>query len=220
MKQALGMILGFGLLMVAACAQREAPVQAAMLPECADGAPSLDGCRVVLDEGEFLVVRGGDSGLTVDLWTPDGVHSEVIQEAVVDAQRGLRLQELDNLKPSEVVVPLSEGNANIVQSIWRRVPDQQRFVRLGEVSAIELVGDGDGLVAAPARSSASTYEVAFLKLGEAALEPVATVEVRYGEAGGQPVCTLREAPGAAALGLDTAAAQTKFCSDEKVLGLN
>jgi len=107
-----------------------------------------------------------------------------------------------------------------LRAIWRRVPDQPRFTRLGEVSAIELISGADGLLAAPSRSSASTYEVAFLKLGEAVLEPVARVELRYSEEGAAPSCTLAEAPGAAALGLDEAAAQTKFCSDERVLGAN
>lgn len=215
-------IAGLAIAGAAACSRSEAPARAAAaaLPVCADAPPDEGGCRIVLDEGEFLVARAVDGGVSLDLWTADGVHADVIHESAAEAPRGPHLQDLDNLKPSEVLVPLALGNVNTVKSIWRRVADAPRFVRLGEVSAIELLVSQDGLLAAPSRSSASTYEVAFLKLGETALEPVATVELQYGEAGGQPVCTLREAPGAAALGLDTAAAQTKFCSDEKVLGLN
>lgn len=224
-------------LVLAACAPTQEPdarAIAAALPECSAEAISLAepmgeaACKLMLDGGEFLAVYFAapaspddpESGsMRADLWTEAGVTEGVITESGMSGYGAPSVSDFDDLVPGEILVPRAQGNVNTVHAIWRRAPDEPRFVRLGEVSSFQFIGGEDGLIAAPSRSSASTGEVLFFRLGETAIEPIATVETTYSEEG-QGTCRLLSAPGAAALGLDEAGAEARFCADGRIWGVD
>lgn len=129
------------------------------------------------------------------------------------------LQDLDGDGFPELLIPLETGNVNTNFAIWYSPPGANRFVRLGEVSAVNFGKAADGLIAASSRSSANSWSVEFLQLKDAALTPIATVDVT---AEGDPdhimgvKCEVSEAKGAKALKLERKAVKARFCADPAV----
>ena len=78
-----------------------------------------------------------------------------------------------------------------------------------------------GLIAVPARSSAAEWDVAFYRVDDAKLTPIATVSsaAEMSEDGKElkgTTCKLIEQPGIASMNLDAAAAEKSFCADPSV----
>lgn len=146
-----------------------------------------------------------------------GPSAQVILEQMSDTFSAPSLADIDGDGAQELLVPLETGNVNTEWSVW--TPAQGgKFVAAGQISGVETKLTKDGLIAVPARSSAASWSIAFLKMEGGKLTPVATAEVeaRPSSKAGAPLkttCKLTDDGGLSALGLKLDAATRKFCAE-------
>lgn len=162
--------------------------------------------------------RGGQ--VTVEVRGRNGATAQTLIETNVSGYFTPTVTDVDGDGAEDVLIVRDGGMANENQAFWRNV--NGHYVRLGEISGTEFKHTADGYLAVPANDGAATVDVAFYRVGNAALTPLATVEVHAeGDAQGHvthTTCTLSRAQGLASLHLTRDAARAKFCADPVAAG--
>lgn len=104
---------------------------------------------------------------------------------------------------------------NTEYGVW--IYDGTRYSRVGDVSGVEVERTADGLIAVPARSSASSWNVRYYRLDEGGLHHLVTAQVdgleQLPNGSVLSACGISEAPGLADLDLSERAAQERFCAE-------
>jgi len=161
------------------------------------------------------------SGMAIEArYTPaeDDATLQVIDERMGNTFNGPSLEDFDKDGKLDILLPLETGNVNTTWAVWRQV-DAGKFVRAGEPSGVSLEKTESGYIAAPARSSANAWSVAFYKLEADALQPIATAEIT---AQGEPdkitgtECLVTDDGGIVAAGLTPDTAKAQFCAEKVV----
>jgi hypothetical protein len=155
-----------------------------------------------------IVVRGKDGAALQTIQEPE-VMSYVPVAATV--------QDIDGDGREDIAVNVNQGNVNTTSAVWAFRENAGKFVRLGEIVAVNVSRTADGLLALSTRGSAATYGVQFVRVDAATLTPIASFDLTpiADDKGGiaRTECKLIEGPGLAALKLTPQAATEKFCAE-------
>jgi hypothetical protein len=161
---------------------------------------------------------------------PAGAEGGAVEVSVLDpdrrvAQRLLETDVSEYLMPSyedvdgdgraDILMPRVSGNVNTEWGVWINAGD--RYLRVGEISGVEVQRTADGYIAVPARSSCCSWNVRYYRLDETGLHHLVTAQVDGEEEspGGRvrSTCSISEAPGLSDLHLDAPSAREKFCAE-------
>jgi hypothetical protein len=158
---------------------------------------------------------GAEGGSTsIDVLGEDGAVVQTMLEPDVLEFIAPKVQDIDGDGRADILAGRESGNVNTIYGVWIFNGERGVYERVGDVNALELERTSDGLIAAVARSSAVSWSIAFSKLDEGGLHPMASVYVTAPEEeGGAPTCTLGEAPGLRDLNLTEQAARERFCAE-------
>lgn len=216
------------LLLAAACGERQAhPADAAALQPCAEANRTRGGdltpgqCRLE-SSGQTLRVTYADlaagtqaGAVSVDVLRDDGQVAQTLLESDVPEYLTPQLQDIDGDGRADILIPRVLGNVNFEWGVW--IYDGARYRRVGELSGVEVERTADGLIAVPARSSASSWNVRYYRLDESGLHHLATAQIdgleQLPNGSVRSTCSLPEAPGLADLNLSQRAAQERFCAE-------
>ncbi len=169
-------------------------------------------------EARYTPAEDESTQINVQVVAAGDATLQAIDERMGNTFNGPSLQDFDKDGKVDILLPLETGNVNTTWAVWRQA-DAGKFVRAGEPSGVSLEKTESGYIAAPARSSANAWSVAFYKLEGDALQPVATAEVT---AQGEPdkitgtECTVTDDAGIVAAGLTQEAAKAQFCAEKVV----
>jgi hypothetical protein len=203
------------------------------LPDCsevktedagADGWKHPD-CRVMLTDASKLALEARytkaedeTTKIALAVVQPGDATVQTIEETMGNTFARVELQDVDKDSKEDILVPLETGMVNITWALWRQSADN-KFVRVGEVTGVDLKNTDSGYLAVPARSSANEWDVAFYKMDGDAMNPIVTAAVT---ARGTPDkitgqdCELTDDGGLASTGLALEAAEAKFCAEPVV----
>lgn len=210
------------------------------LPDCAEVEPADSGnagwkmvdCRVQSSDGVGLAFEaryeqpagGGEGKVRVQVVAAGDATLQTIEEDILNTFNHPFLQDIDGDGRDELLIPLVTGNVNTSWAIWRAKGAETQFVRLEELSGIDIDRTEDGFITTSARSSASSWEIGYWRMDGDDLEPVVTVSVSAEgvDADGNVLnetCTVTDAGGLAETGLTQEQAQAKFCAEEPADGV-
>lgn len=202
--------------------EAQGPLAAAPAACKAEGHPlAHDACDLKVDEMTMRVRFGNPPGagtgrIEIDVLADDGTMLQTLTEDDLGEYDYPAARDFDGDGRTDVLITRQAGNANLDQGVWRQSVDGT-FVRVGEIDGVGTSKTADGLVAAPARSSAAEWSVAFYHVDETGMLPIATIAVAaQGDGAGKAKsisCTLTDAPGIASLNLTRAEAEKKFCAE-------
>lgn len=217
----------------------EAPPEAAQkrmpLPDCAGVSSEVDAegklvytdCRGMFEDQSGLAfearwtTEGDVTTETVQIVGPGDATLQTITETMDGAGGSPSSKDVDGDGRADLLVPRYQGMVNTTWAVWMQGADQS-FARAGELFGVDLQKTESGYIAAPSRSSADTWSVAFLTLEGGALVPQATVDVK---AEGTPdgavtgwTCSL-QAEAQLAEGLEAKVAEAKFCAEPIAAGI-
>ncbi|HEV7692684.1 MAG TPA: hypothetical protein VGO52_17735 [Hyphomonadaceae bacterium] len=203
------------------------------LPDCAevktedagaDGWKHPD-CRVMLTdtsklalEARYTKAEDETTKIALAVVQTGDATVQTIEETMGNTFARVELQDVDKDGKDDILVPLETGMVNITWALWRQSADN-KFVRVGEVTGVDLKNTDSGYLAVPARSSANEWDVAFFKMDGDAMNPIVTTTVT---ARGTPDkitgqdCELADDGGLAWTGLAQDAAEAKFCAEPVV----
>lgn len=186
-------------------------------------------CRMMLADNSGLAIEArytkaedDSTKVAVQVVAPGDATLQTIEETMGNTLGGVTTRDVDADGKADLLLPLETGNANTTWAIWRQ-EDEGKFRRAGEVSGVSIGRTADGYFAVPARSSANSWEVAFLRLDGGALLPVATAEVtahlndKDEPDPAQIECAVRYDSQTAGIGLSLDEARAKFCAEPEVV---
>jgi hypothetical protein len=217
--------LAFAILAIGLSACGPKVAQAPRAACAGDTAPAASSsCDLTLDGrtlrvGYGAMKEGVGGTVSIDVLGADGKPVQTLSETDVSEYSYPVVEDVDQDGKNDLLITRITGNVNAEQGVWRQQGDG-KFVRVGQVSGTERTRMPDGLIAVPARSAANNWVVAFYRMDEAALTPIASVDTKAelsdsGEVG-KTTCTLTDSPGIASLNLDAKAAEKKFCGEPAV----
>jgi hypothetical protein len=162
-------------------------------------------------------VEGQQMTVTVQVVAPGDATVQAITEKMDGTFSAPSLQDIDGDGRDELLVPLMTGNVNTNWAVWRSKGDSDQYVRVEELSGVDIGRTVDGFITVSARSSAASWNVEYWKFDGDDLEHIATAAVTA-EGDGQgnvtkSTCTVEDKGGLADEGLTPASAQSKFCSE-------
>jgi hypothetical protein len=217
----------------AAPAEGGAAAKRMPLPDCtevktedtgADGWKHPD-CRLVLTDASKLALEARytkaedeTTKIALQVVQPGDATVQTIDETMGNTFARVELQDIDKDAKEDILVPLETGMVNITWALWRQSADS-KFVRVGEVTGVDVKNTDSGYLAVPARGSANEWGISFYKLDGDAMNPIVTADVI---ARGEPDkitgqdCTLSDDGGLASTGLTLEAAEAKFCAEPVV----
>lgn len=206
------------------CAPRAAQMlDISDLPECPSMAPAAgpgnaNECRMMAGPQQLRMTFDEDNGgVRVDVVSEQGALAQTFTESDVAQFVMPTIQDIDGDGRADILVARATGNVNTQYGVWLYNGADNAYRRAGEVSGVEFSRTSDGYLAASARSSAASWEVAFYRIG-AALEPLVTVSVAATDTTNEgqvaaSECTIQAAPGLASLNMTEEAARAKFCAE-------
>jgi hypothetical protein len=177
--------------------------------------------------GQILRVRYSDpqgaagGNVSVDVLNERNAIVQTLLEENVSEYLAPSVQDIDGDGRADILIGRESGNVNTTFGVWIYSGERNGFQRVGEVSGYDLARTADGLIAVPARSGAALRNVAFYRLDETGLTPVATVQLSARELPSGDVswtCDLSDAPGIELIGLGSEAAEARFCAEPVVTG--
>lgn len=208
---------------LAACTPAPQRVELTDIPLCAESelTGALEQAECQLDvSGQTLHVifqplaAGAAVGaVSIEVLGDDASVVQTMLEPDVAEYRAPTVQDIDGDGRADVLIPRETGNVNTSYGVWVFNGARGVFERVGAVSGVSVDRTADGLVAVPARSSAAAWEIAYFKLDEGGLHPVASVNVETPAGASMPSCTLIASPGLAELNITEAEARTRFCAE-------
>lgn len=219
----IAMIMGLAL---AACApQTSAPGEdlSAVQP-CADVAPSdaLTASECAMQaQGQTLLVKfaplaaGASFGMvTIDVLNERGDVVQSMSEPDVSQYIPPTIEDVDGDGRADLLVTRETFNANATSGVWIYNGERGVYERAGQINGVGFERTEDGLIAVPARSSATEWDVTYYKLDEGGLHELLTVEVTAPSGRStEPSCGLATTPGLRELGLSEVQARTRFCAE-------
>jgi hypothetical protein len=212
-------LLAIAALTLAACAppahqQREALLAPECPPTPQEGFAALD-CRVAHGADNYMVRFAAEPAAATGGEVTVEAGGQRLTETNVSVYLAPAIEDVDGDGAVDVLIARDSGNVNVDYAFWRNV--HGRYVRMGELNGVEFKRTPEGFLAAPARAGAADWSVGFYSVSDAAIAPLASVDVHAeGDADGhvtKVACTLANAPGIAALHLTRAQAQAKFCAE-------
>jgi hypothetical protein len=177
----------------------------------------MDESKLAL-EARYTPAEDDSTKISVQIVAPGDATLQTIEETMGNTFNGVTLQDIDKDSKLDIQIPLETGNVNTSWAIWRQ-RDDKSFIRVGEPNGVSIEKTASGYIAVQARSSANEWGVAFYKLEDDELKPVATADV---VAQGEPdkitgvACTLIDDGGLAAANLTPEAAKARFCAEPVV----
>jgi hypothetical protein len=209
---------------LAACSPPAQPVETTDIAECDEvefsGALEEAECQLTAGENVLHVkfaplASGARLGMiTAEVLGEDGGVIQTMLEPDVAEYRAPSVQDIDGDGRADVLIARAAGNVNTSQAIWIYSGERGAYERVGDVNGVAIERTGDGLIVVPARSSATEWDVAFYRLDEDGLHPVATIAVEAPTGrSNEPGCRLTEAPGLRDLNLSEQEARTRFCAE-------
>ncbi len=152
--------------------------------------------------------------ISVDVLSEDAAVRQTMLEPEVVQYFAPLIQDIDGDGRADILIPREGGNVNASYGVWIFNGERGVYERVGDVTGVSFDRTSDGLVAVSARSSAIEWAVAFFKLDEGGLHPMATVRVTAPQGrSSEPGCALDEAPGLRDLNLTQEEAQARFCAE-------
>jgi hypothetical protein len=159
-------------------------------------------------------VEAAGGNVTIDVLNDDGSVAQTMLEPEVSEHLTPSVDDVDGDGRADILIPRVSGNVNTEYGVWIFNGERGVYERVGDISGVSVERTSDGLIAVPARSSAIEWAIAFYKLDEGGLHPMATVRVTAPEGrSNEPGCALDEAPGLRDLNLTQEAAQARFCAE-------
>jgi hypothetical protein len=166
-------------------------------------------------------IEGVGGNVSVDVLNDRGVVVQTLLEEHVSEYIAPTIQDIDGDGRADILIARESGNVNTAFGIWIYSGAHNGFRRVGEVSGYDIARTADGMIAVPARSGAASRNIAFYRLDETGLTPLATVQLDAHELASGEVrwsCHLSDAPGADALALSVAEAEQRFCAEPLAAG--
>lgn len=209
---------------LAGCSPPAQPVETTDIPGCDEmefsGALEAGECQLTAGENVLHVkfaplAAGAQAGMiTADVLNEDGAVVQTMLEPDVAQYYAPSVQDVDGDGRADVLIAREGGGANSSHAVWIFNGERGVYERVGDVTGVSIERTGDGLIAVPTRSSAVAWEVAFYRLDEGGLHPIATVAVEapVGRST-EPGCTLIALPGLRDLNLTEEAAHERFCAE-------
>jgi hypothetical protein len=161
------------------------------LPDCsevktedkgADGWKHPD-CRVMLTdtsklalEARYTKAEDETTKIALAVVQPGDATVQTIEETMGNTFARVELQDVDKDGKDDILVPLETGMVNITWALWRQSADN-KFVRVGEVTGVDLKNTDSGYLAVPARSSANEWDIAFYKMDGDAMNPIVSTAI-------------------------------------------
>lgn len=209
---------------VLSCSRAAQPVETTDIVPCADweettaaepGECQLEAGGQTLHVKFQPVAAGAETGsVSIDVLGEDGAVVQTMLEPDVSEYIAPVVQDVDGDGRADVLAARVSGNVNTEYGVWIFNGERGVYERVGDISAVEIERTSDGLIATQARSSAVSWNVAFYKLDEGGLHPMASIYVTAPETpGGAPSCAVDEAPGLRDLNLTERAARERFCAE-------
>jgi hypothetical protein len=216
---------------LAACAPPKPNERAAIeaLPACKGTGAAQPEEKCKMDVGgrtarvEFGILQADGKSLgsvNIDVLGAKDDTLSPISQLNVETNLYPRAEDFDKDGRVDILIPVEQGNANTRHTVWLQKADGA-FNFAGEIGGVSHDKMPSGLIAVPARSSAAEWNVAFYRVDDAKLTPIATVASTAqmsgdGKALKSTTCELIEQPGIASMNLDAAAAEKTFCADPSV----
>lgn len=169
-------------------------------------------------EARYTPAEDESTQIKVQVVAAGDATLQAIDERMGNTFNGPSLEDFDKDGKLDILLPLETGMPNTTWAVWRQA-EAGKFVRVGEPTGVSLEKTESGYIAAPGRSSANVWNVAFYKLEADALQPVATAEVT---AQGEPDkitgtdCVVTDDGGIVAAGLTPEIAKAQFCAEKVV----
>ncbi|WP_395648167.1 FG-GAP repeat protein [Terricaulis sp.] len=213
---------------LAACAPPSQRVDVANVPQCSALARGDDGrvsgdCLMTAGPAQLHVTfeepggTGQGGAVRVDVLNDQGAVAQTFTEANVSELLLPSADDIDGDGRADILIGIASGNVNTEYAVWLYNGADNAYRRAGIISGMEFSRTSEGYLAAPARSSAASWNVAFYRV-EATLEPLVTISVTATDVtdAGQvraSECKIEAAPGLASLNMTEEAARAKFCAE-------
>lgn len=206
------------------CSPAPQPVETTDIVPCVDIEPGrgLEPGECQLEaSGQVLHVKfqplaaGAAVGaMSIDVLGEDGAVAQTMLERELTEYIAPTVQDIDGDGRADILAARETGNVNTTYGVWIFNGERGVYERVGDVSGVEIERTTDGLIAVPARSSATAWSVAYYKLDEGGLHPMVTVglEAPAGRST-EPGCTLEASPGLRDLNLTEQTARERFCAE-------
>jgi hypothetical protein len=193
-----------------------------------DVANALDGapCQLTFADGRTALVTpapvGNDAefgNVTIVVRGKDGAPLQTIEEAEATSYLPVTaaVEDVDGDGREDIAVNINQGNVNTTAAVWAFREKAGKFVRLGEINAVDVSRTSEGLLALSTRENAATYGVEFVRVDQESFTSIASFELTPVVDGKGAVtrteCKLLEGPGLAAMKLTPQAATAKFCAE-------
>ena len=169
-------------------------------------------------EARYTPAEDESTEINVQVIAAGDATLQAIDERMGNTFNGPSLEDFDKDGKLDILLPLETGMPNTTWAVWRQA-EAGKFVRVGEPTGVSLEKTESGYIAAPTRSSANAWSVAFYKLEGDALQPVATAEIT---AQGEPdkitgtECVVTDDGGIVAAGLTPETGKAQFCAEKVV----
>ncbi|RMI29473.1 hypothetical protein [Nocardia stercoris] len=167
--------------------------------------------------GATLVVHPGATGtVQLDVIDDAGTDKQTLTEMAGAAPGTPRLEDLTADGRPTLVVPLDVGPVNTHYAVYR-TDKAGRFVRAGEAGGTDFARTDSGYITITAGQGPADWSVAFFRMPDTQLLPVATVRVHlHPEAPGGIDCTVTDGGGPVRSGLTDPQTTAQFCAEPAV----